>query len=324
MCLLKVENLKTYFRVGKGSLKSVDGVSFTVNRGETVGLVGESGSGKSVTCLSILRLVARPPGYYAGGSIYFEGKDLLSCSHREIQDIRGNRISMIFQEPMSYLNPVYKIWYQIAEIIRAHQAVSAAEAKKTSIELLSQVGIPSPHRRAEDYPHQLSGGMRQRVMIAMAIACNPSLLIADEPTTALDVTIQAQILELLARLQERNGMAVILVTHDLGVISESTRQVVVMYCGHVVEVLDTSGLEREALHPYTLGLIRSVPMIGLKTSRLSAIPGSVPSLFALPRGCKFHPRCSRATEICTAAVPDMVQVGKRHWVRCHHIDRLAN
>ena len=319
MALLDVVNLRTYFKVENGYLKSVDGVSFTVDKGETVGLVGESGSGKSVTCLSILRLIPQPPGIYAGGNVYFEGKDLLAIDQTEMRGIRGNRISMIFQEPMSYLNPVYKVWFQIAEIIRAHQPVSGAAAKRRSIELLSHVGIPSPGNRAEDYPHQLSGGMRQRVMIAMAIACDPSVLIADEPTTALDVTIQAQILELLSRLQHETGMSIILVTHDLGVISEVTKRVVVIYCGHVVEVLKTSRLENEAVHPYTRGLIQSVPTVGQQMSRLSAIPGSVPNLYALPQGCKFHPRCNRANQICSRKIPDMVQVGEGHWVRCHRI-----
>ena len=319
MALLNVVNLKTYFRIENGYLKSVDGVSFTVGQGETVGLVGESGSGKSVTCLSILRLVPQPPGIYAGGHVYFEGRDLLAIDRAEMRGIRGNRISMIFQEPMSYLNPVHKIWYQIAEIIRAHQPMSSAESKRRSIELLSHVGIPSPRSRAADYPHQLSGGMKQRVMIAMAIACNPAILIADEPTTALDVTIQAQILELLDRLQRETGMSVVLVTHDLAVISEATKRVVVMYCGHVVEVLDTSSLEREAVHPYTQGLIQSVPKTGLEASRLPAIRGSVPNLYALPRGCKFHPRCDRADQICSKEVPEMIQIDDRHWVRCHHI-----
>jgi oligopeptide/dipeptide ABC transporter ATP-binding protein len=301
--LLEVRNLRTFFHLEEGLLRAVDDVSFRVGRGETVGLVGESGCGKSVTALSILRLVERP-GRIAGGQVLFEGRDLLRLPEPEMRRIRGNRISMIFQEPMTSLNPVFPVGEQIAEAVRLHQGKAKREAMETAIEMLRTVAIPDPERRVHDYPHQLSGGMRQRVMIAMALSCNPALLLADEPSTALDVTIQAQILDLLAGLRERLGLSVVLITHNLGIVAETARRVVVMYTGKVVEEAPVRDLYRDPRHPYTKGLLRSVPKLHKemraagRKRRLDTIEGRVPDILRLPRGCHFAPRCPDAMPRC--------------------------
>ena len=315
--LLEVRNLRTYFATDEGVARAVDGVSFAIQPRRTLGIVGESGCGKSVTALSIMRLIPQPPGRIEDGEILFEGADLLELSEREMRSIRGNEISMIFQEPMSSLNPVYTVGDQIREAILLHQKVSKAEARKRAIEMLKRVGIPSPETRVDDYPHQLSGGMRQRVMIAMALSCNPALLIADEPTTALDVTIQAQILELLNGLQEDFGMAILLITHDMGVVAETAHRVVVMYAGVVVEEADVLPLFDEPKHPYTRGLLDSIPKPTEKHPRLATIPGTVPNPLEKPPGCPFANRCPYVMEICVAQFPLLGEVKPGHWVRCH-------
>jgi oligopeptide/dipeptide ABC transporter ATP-binding protein len=316
--LLKVEDLHTHFFTEEGVVRAVDGVSLEIRPGETLGIVGESGCGKTVTALSILRLVPDPPGRIVSGHIFFQGKDLTTLRGEELRKIRGRSISMIFQEPMTSLNPVFPVGEQIAEAIRHHQRVSRREAWDRAIEMLEKVKIPDPARRAKEYPHQLSGGMRQRVMIAMALACNPTLLIADEPTTALDVTIQAQILELLISLKEEMGMAVMLITHDLGVIAETTGRVVVMYAGRVVEAAGVEQLFHNPLHPYTQGLLASLPTLetGKKQRRLQAIPGSVPNLLELPTGCKFAPRCPKVVGRCHEGEPELREIEPGHWARC--------
>ncbi len=316
--LLSVSQLKTYFFTSEGVAKAVDEVSFVLDQGETLGLVGESGCGKSVTALSVMRLVDDPPGKIVGGKIRLEGKNLLELPRPEMRQIRGRDISMIFQEPMTSLNPVFTVGSQISEAIQFHQKMHRAEVWRQSIEMLRLVGIPSPERRALDYPHHLSGGMRQRVMIAMALACNPKVLIADEPTTALDVTIQAQIMELMARLQEKFETAMLLITHDLGLVAETTQRVVVMYLGKVVETASTLTLFDEPLHPYTQGLMKSIPQIHQKHSKtrtLWEIPGNVPSLIDLPPGCHFSGRCDRRMRCC-AQVPPLLEIKPQHWVRC--------
>ncbi len=307
--LLEISGLKTHFFTDTGVVRAVDGVSFAVGRASTVGLVGESGCGKSVTALSVLRLVQSPPGRIVEGSVKFRGRELLDLPEREMRGIRGNNISMIFQEPMTSLNPVFTIGNQIVEAIRLHQKLPVKEANTRVLELLQLVGIPSPHERVRDYPHQLSGGMRQRVMIAMALACRPDLLIADEPTTALDVTIQAQILDLLRRLQEELQMSVLLITHDLGVIAETAERVVVMYAGKVVEEAPCRELLHDAKHPYTKALIECLPEVGGKRGQLRVIPGQVPDLSDVPPGCPFHPRCQIAVERCRSEEPEERQVG---------------
>ena len=314
--LLEVRDLKTYFCTEDGVVPAVDGVSFSLGRGETLGIVGESGCGKSVTSLSIMRLIPSPPGRILGGEIIFEGEDLLKKTEAEMRTIRGNRISMIFQEPMTSLNPVFTIGDQVMEAIMLHQKVGRQEARKKTVEMLRMVGIPSPERRIDEYPHQMSGGMRQRVMIAMALSCNPRLLIADEPTTALDVTIQAQILDLMKRLKEELGMAIILITHDLGVVAEVVNKVVVMYAGKIVEGADTQTIFRNPQHPYTLGLLGSIPRLNEDRERLQVIEGAVPNPFDMPRGCRFHPRCSYVEEVCAKEEPDLVEVEPGHQVRC--------
>lgn len=315
--LLEVEDLKTYFLTEAGTARAVDSVSFSVSERQVLGIVGESGCGKSVTALSILRLIP-PPGIIAGGKIGFRGKDLLSISEREMESIRGDEISMIFQEPMTSLNPVFRIGDQIAEVLLRHRGISSKEANSRVVELLRQVGIPSPEIRMKDYPHKMSGGMRQRVMIAMAIACNPRLIIADEPTTALDVTIQAQILALLDDLREKHGMAILLITHDLGVIAEVAEQVLVMYTGRVVEHAGVKDLFEHPLHPYTQGLMRSIPGRAQEKgkTRLEAIPGVVPSLLALPTGCKFNTRCPYSFDRCFREEPELLSPPGGHPVRC--------
>jgi oligopeptide/dipeptide ABC transporter ATP-binding protein len=315
--LLTIDSLRTYFHTGAGLARSVDGVSLSVRAGETLGVVGESGCGKSVTALSVLRLI-RPPGRIEAGSrVLFEGRDLLTLPEKELRAIRGNRIAMIFQEPMTALNPVFTVGEQIAEVVRVHAAGTRKQAWARAVEMLALVGIPAPEQRANEYPHQLSGGMRQRVMIAMALVMNPALVIADEPTTALDVTIQAQILALLADLQRRLGTAVLLITHDLGVIAEVARRVVVMYGGEVVEEAPVGELFARAHHPYTEGLLAAMPRVGAQRQRLVVIPGTVPPATAWPSGCRFRERCPYAWERCERQHPPLYDVGAGHTSRCH-------
>ena len=314
--LLAVDDLVTTFSTEEGLVTPVDGVSFTVEQGETVGVVGESGCGKSVTSLSILRLVPSPPGRIAQGRILFEGQDLLTLSEREMRAIRGRDIAMIFQEPMTSLNPVFTCGDQILEALRRHQKVSATEARDQALELLHLVGIPLPEQRLGAYPHQLSGGMRQRIMIAMALCCHPRLLIADEPTTALDVTIQAQILDLLRHLKKQLSMAVLLITHDLGVVAETAERVVVMYAGKVVEEAPVRTLFHAPRHPYTEGLLRSIPRLDERRESLPVIEGMVPNLLDLPSGCRFHPRCPRAERRCREEAPALRSFGEGHRVAC--------
>ncbi|HEV7243068.1 MAG TPA: ABC transporter ATP-binding protein [Thermoanaerobaculia bacterium] len=318
--LLEVKNLRTTFFTADGPVDAVDNISFNVRRGEAVALVGESGCGKSVTAMSIMRLVA-VPGKITGGEIRFKGRDLASLSEREMRDVRGNDIAMVFQEPMTSLNPVFKIGAQVAEAIRIHRKVGKKEAWKQAGDMLELVSIPDPHKRLHDYPHQLSGGMRQRVMIAIALSCDPELLIADEPTTALDVTIQAQIMELLASLQKRLGLAVLLITHDLGVVAEFCERVIVMYTGRVVEEAPVRALFANPAHPYTRGLLRSLPSItevnAPTKTRLATIEGMVPSLNALPQGCKFNPRCPDVMELCLGNEPALIPVSEGQSARCY-------
>ena len=315
--ILEVEDLRTYFYTRDGVVRSVDGVSFSVSEGETLAIVGESGCGKSVTSLSILRLIASPPGKIVSGSIRFHGKDLLDFSDAEMRDIRGDKISMIFQEPMTSLNPVLTIGRQIGEVLELHRHCTKEEARSRILELLKMVNIPEPESRIDEYPHQLSGGMRQRIMIAMALACDPEILIADEPTTALDVTIQAQILNLMRELRDRTRAAIILITHDLGVVAEMAQRVVVMYAGRKVEEANVFDLFEKPMHPYTLGLLNSMPRLDDAASkRLVEIPGMVPSMRAEIVGCAFAPRCSSATERCSQESPVLQDHGNEHWVAC--------
>jgi peptide/nickel transport system ATP-binding protein len=314
--LLEVRDLKTYFALEDGEFAAVDGVSFSLDAGRTLGLVGESGCGKSVTALSIMGLVPRPPGRIAGGEILFEGSDLLQITPSQMRELRGNRISMIFQEPMTSLNPAFTIGDQIAEVILRHRKVSRAQADERAIAMLRRVRIPSPEKRFHDHPHRLSGGMRQRVMIAMALALEPKLLIADEPTTALDVTIQAQILDLVRTLREETGTAVILITHDLGVIAEVADDVAVMYSGKIVERAPVASLFAEPQHPYTIGLLGSIPQLHLEQHRLAAIEGQVPSALAPVAGCRFHPRCPFAVEQCRREEPPLVPIIAGHEAAC--------
>lgn len=317
--LLDIQNLKTYFYTEDGIVKAVDGVDFTVYPGEVMGLVGESGCGKSVTSLSIMRLIGIP-GKVVEGQIMFEGRDLLKLSESEMVDMRGNRISMIFQQPQSSLNPVFKVGDQVAEVLQIHQSMGREESWEKAVDLLRLVGIPDVEEKAHSYPHEMSGGQAQRVMIAMALALNPQLLLADEPTTALDVTIQAQILDLMRDLRNRMGTSVVLITHDLGVIAEMADRVAVMYAGRIVEQTDIDALFARPLHPYTQGLIASIPVLGKIKDRLDVIPGSVPNLINLPPGCKFAPRCrtrvEHELEICTEVEPDLIPVLPNHTIRC--------
>jgi oligopeptide/dipeptide ABC transporter ATP-binding protein len=317
--LLDVRGLRTSFKTADGVVRAVTGVDFSVNRGEVLGLVGESGCGKSVTSLSILRLIA-PPGKIEDGEVLFDGKDLLKLPEDEVRKMRGNRISMIFQQPTSALNPVLDIGFQIAEVLETHKNMKRKVARARALELLRMVGIADPERRLKAYPHETSGGMAQRVMIAMALACEPELLIADEPTTALDVTIQAQILDLMRRLQEETNTAIILITHDLGVVAEMADRVAVMYAGEVVEQADTQTLFRDPRHPYTKGLISSIPVVGEIRDELAVIPGNVPNLIALPAGCRFAPRCLAQTPDIVLDVieahPNLLPVREGHDVRC--------
>jgi peptide/nickel transport system ATP-binding protein len=318
--LLQIRDLCTWLHTLEGTVKAVDGVSFDLKAGETLGLVGESGCGKSMTALSILRLIPRPAGKIVRGEIQFGGEDLVKLPERRMQDIRGRSISMIFQEPMTSLNPVLAIGGQISEAILTHQNLDRKEAKQRTVEMLHLVGIPSPEKKFHEYPHQLSGGMRQRAMIAMALACRPKLLIADEPTTALDVTIQAQILDLMLKLKEEMGTAILLITHNLGVIAETAQRVGVMYAGRLVEMADVLDLFQEPLHPYTQGLLFSVPPIDQDYDKnknpLKEISGAVPRLIDLPTGCKFHPRCLQALERCREEEPFFEPRKQGHWVRC--------
>ncbi|MDR1263013.1 MAG: ABC transporter ATP-binding protein [Oscillospiraceae bacterium] len=314
--LLDVRGLKTYFHGDSGAVKAVDDVSFYVDEGETLGLVGESGCGKSISCMSIVRLVETPPGRYEGGEILFGGEDMLKISDARMRQIRGNDISLIFQEPMTSLNPVFRIGAQIDEALMLHQGMNRVQAREASIEMLSKVRIPNPRRIADEYPFALSGGMRQRVMIAMALACKPKLLIADEPTTALDVTIQAQVLTLMNDLKRDIGASIIFITHDLGVIAEMSERVMVMYAGKVAEVADVVTIFKNPLHPYTIGLINSKPDMSTTTNRLTVIPGNVPDLSDKPSGCPFHPRCERALSVCAAEYPPEVEVEPRHNIAC--------
>ncbi len=316
--LLEIDNLQTQFFTDAGTVRAVDGVSLKVHKGETLGVVGESGCGKSVTALSVLRLIPDPPGKIVGGAIRLDGRNLLKLPENEMRKVRGGSISMIFQEPMTSLNPVFTTGDQIAEGVRLHQKLSRRESWNKAIEMLRLVRMPDPERRVKEYPHQMSGGMRQRVMIAMALSCNPHLLIADEPTTALDVTIQAQILELLNQLKGELGMAVMLITHDLGVVADTAARVAVMYAGRVVEEAPVMELFANPLHPYTQGLLNSIPRIekSERRPRLQAIPGMVPDLLELPRGCKFQERCAKIFEPCRGEEPPLKAVKPDHYVRC--------
>ena len=325
--VLDVKNLQTVFFTNSGLFKAVDDVSFSVRRGETLAIVGESGCGKSVTALSVMRLVPDPPGRIVGGSIVLEGTDLLGLDDAEMRAIRGNRISMIFQEPMTSLNPVMRIGDQITEVVRLHQTMTAKEAWKQAVDMLRLVRIPEPERRAQEYPHQLSGGMRQRAMIAMALACRPALLIADEPTTALDVTIQAQILALIVDLQKRLGTGLVLITHDLGVVAQTAQRVIVMYAGKKVEEASVEALFENPRHPYTRGLMASMPAVislGARSDvRLTEIPGMVPSLTNLPAGCAFAPRCPLAIDRCRAEYPPLEEFGGDHLAACWRAAELV-
>ena len=315
--LLEVKHLRTeFFSSKKSSVTAVDDVSFDIKKGEIVGLVGESGCGKSVTSLSIMQLLKDTPGKVTNGEVIFQGRNLLEASKKEMLDIRGDKMSMIFQEPMSSLNPSMRIDKQMIEGIRLHTPLTKAEARKKAADILSQVGIPDPQRVLKNYPHQLSGGMSQRVMIAMAMSCEPDLLIADEPTTALDVTIQAQILELMKKIQQDKGMSILLITHDLGVVAEMCSRVIVMYAGKIVEEAPVAILFANPTHPYTQGLIASVPKLGSGVKVLPSIPGSVPDLSAMPKGCRFAPRCKYATEKCHQEQPELLSVGEKQKCRC--------
>jgi len=314
--LAEVKALQTYFFTDDGVVKAVDGVSFPIYRGKTLGVVGESGCGKSVTALSIMRLLSHP-GRIVGGQVLFEGQDLVPIAEPEMREIRGNKISMIFQEPMTSLNPVFTIGNQISEAVILHQKLSKRAARERTVEMLRLVKIPAAETRIDEYPHQMSGGMRQRVMIAMALACNPQLLIADEPSTALDVTIQAQILDLMRELQQELQMSILIITHDLGVVAELADYVAVMYASKVVEYADVKELFASPLHPYTQGLFKSRPAIGTpKGKKLTIIPGSVPNPLRFPTGCKFHPRCPKAIDACKVKEPELRELRPGHWVRC--------
>jgi len=317
--LIHVKDLHTYFYTYDGIVRAVDGIDFSIRKGETLGLVGESGCGKSVTALSILKLIQQPPGQIVKGEIIFDGQDLIKLTLEQMRKIRGNRISMIFQEPMISLNPVFCVGDQISESIRLHQGISKRKATDRAIEMLRKVAIPEPEKRLREYPHQFSGGMRQRVMIAMALSCDPKLLIADEPTTALDVTIQAQTLNLMNTLKQDFGASVLLITHDLGVIAQMAQSVAVMYCGRIVEYADVVELFASPKHPYTQGLMDSIPRLDVPLAEdkmLKAIPGVVPSLYGLPEGCHFRERCSQAFDMCREKIPPLFETKSGHLVRC--------
>ncbi len=315
--LLKISNLKVCFDTDDGPAMAVDGVDLEIMKGTTLGLVGESGCGKSVTCLSVLRLIPSPPGRITGGEILYKGRNLLALPEKDMERIRGNDISMIFQEPMTSLNPVFTIGEQIKEVIMLHQHKTSAEAGELAVRILDKVGIPSPAIRLKSYPHQMSGGMKQRVMIAMALSCNPEILIADEPTTALDVTIQAQILELMQSLQDEYGMSILLVTHDLGVVASMASHVAIMYASSIVEYGSVEDIFGNPRHPYTLGLFTSIPVIGKRGRALYVIPGNVPDPVSFPRGCRFRPRCLFAAEQCMTQKPPLREIRHGHRAACH-------
>lgn len=320
MSLLRVNNLCVSFFTDAGEVRAVRGLSFALEEGKTLGLVGESGCGKSVTALSIMRLIPFP-GKITAGEIFYRGNNLLSLEDKAMQDIRGNEIAFVFQEPLTALNPVFSIGNQLQEPIRIHQKVAKKEALRKTVESLGDVGIPEPQRIVKNYPHQLSGGMLQRVMIAMALSCNPSLLIADEPTTALDVTIQAEILELIAGIQKERNMAMILITHDLGIVADRVDYTAIMYCGKIIEYAATSVIIKEPLHPYTQGLLESIPALNQdKGTPLRTIRGTVPSLLALPKGCSFCDRCFKVSPVCHDREPELLQVGENRWVACHRVE----
>jgi len=319
--LLNVQNLTTYFFTDEGVVKAVDDVSFSLSKGEALGILGESGCGKSVTALSIMRLI-QPPGKIIKGKVFFNGDDLISKSEEEMRNIRGNKISMIFQDPMTSLNPVFTIGDQIIEAITLHQGLDKKDARKKAIEMLELVRIPEADKRINDYPHQFSGGMRQRVMIAMALSCNPSILIADEPTTALDVTIQAQILELIKQLRKELQMSLILITHDMGIVAESCENVLVMYAGKVVEYSDIMTIFKHPAHPYTIGLLESVPRLDVRRERLNAIEGQPPDLVALPNYCYYFDRCPYKTKECSEQIPELIEIENGHLVRCIHAKKI--
>ncbi|MFO7890613.1 MAG: ABC transporter ATP-binding protein [bacterium] len=319
--ILQVKNLKTYFFTENGTVKAVDGVDFEIYQGETLGLVGESGCGKTVTAFSIVKLLDYP-GKTVGGQVFFKGEDLLKKNEKQMRKIRGKEISIIFQEPMTSLNPVFTIGFQITEALKVHYKINKKKAREKAIQLLEKVGIPIPEQRIDEYPHQLSGGMRQRAMIAMALACDPSLLIADEPTTSLDVTIQAQILELMKSLLKQFNSSLIMITHDLGVIAEIADRIAVMYAGKVVEYTDTRSIFYSPLHPYTFGLLTSIPRLDMEIEKLESIPGAVPDPLHFPEGCKFHPRCIFATEKCRKEEPSLMEIKDKHLVRCWHSDKV--
>ncbi len=317
--LLEVDDLKMYFHTEDGVVRAVDGVSYTLDRGETLGVVGESGSGKSVTHMTMMGLIPMPPGKIEGGSVLYRGHDLLNMPEAQMQHVRGNDIAMIFQDPMTSLNPVYKIGKQVGEGLRLHRGYSKEHALKRAVELLDAVGIPEPEKRVNEYPHQFSGGMRQRVMIAMALACDPDILIADEPTTALDVTIQAQIIELMQEMQEKNGNAIVMITHDLGVVADIADKIMVMYAGRPVEFGTADEIFYESRHPYTWGLIRSIPEQATDEKKpLTPIHGNPPALSNLPKGCVFSPRCPYATDKCRAERPQRFETGTGHYAACHY------
>ena len=317
--LLEVDDLKMYFHTEDGVVRAVDGVSYTLDRGETLGVVGESGSGKSVTHMTMMGLIPMPPGKIEGGSVLYRGHDLLNMPEAQMQHVRGNDIAMIFQDPMTSLNPVYKIGKQVGEGLRLHRGYSKEQALKRAVELLDAVGIPEPEKRVNEYPHQFSGGMRQRVMIAMALACDPDILNADEPTTALDVTIQAQIIELMQEMQEKNGNAIVMITHDLGVVADIADKIMVMYAGRPVEFGTADEIFYESRHPYTWGLIRSIPEQATDEKKpLTPIHGNPPALSNLPKGCVFSPRCPFATDKCRAERPAKFQTGTGHYAACHY------
>jgi len=319
--LLEVRDLHTYFFLEGGPAKAVEGIDLVVGRGKTLGLVGESGCGKSAASLSIMRLIPSPPGRIVNGEVIFEGRNLLELSEEEMRTVRGGEIGMIFQEPMTSLNPVFTVGYQIVEAIQQHESISTSDAWERAVELLRRVRIPAPEDRVTDYPHQLSGGMRQRVMIAMALACNPKLLIADEPTTALDVTIQAQIMELFDEITRGNDMSVLLVTHNLGIVAQTADDVAVMYAGYIVEKASTVELFDQPLHPYTRGLLRSIPKTTETAERLHVIEGSVPDPAHKPPGCPFNPRCPLAMDICREKIPGYFDAGPGHTVRCWAVEK---
>ena len=321
--LLEVNNLSTYFYTDDGVVKAVDDVSFKLERGETLGLVGESGCGKSVTSYSIMRLIPDPPGKIVSGDIIFKDENILDRTEKQMRKIRGNDIARIFQEPMTWLNPVYTVGDQIIEAIKLHQKDNYKSARRKAIEMLDKVGIPSPDTRIDEYPHQMSGGMKQRIMIAMALSCNPDLLIADEPTTALDVTIQAQILDLMRELQNDYGMSILFITHDLGVIAQMTDEIAVMYASHIVESGPVKEIFKNPRHPYTLGLFNSIPKIGQDKEVLDVIPGIVPNPLDFPAGCKFHPRCYFAIQKCAEMQPNIEQLGNNHEAACWRLSKVT-